>query len=190
MIKLLAIAKREDRGLEVRVHPALLPKSHLLASVSGVYNAIYLHGDLVGGQLFYGRGAGQHPTTSSVLSDLADVARNLAHGIASRVPAYSRSLKPLPLRRMDEIQTRYYMRFTCIDKPGVLAKIAGILGRHQISIDSVTQKERRAARIVPVVMMTDEAREANVRRALRAIDSLPTIRSKTVMIRVEAPRSR
>jgi homoserine dehydrogenase len=189
-IKLLAIAKREDRELEVRVHPTLLAKTHLLANVNGVYNGLYVNGDLVGGQLFYGRGAGQNPTTSSVLSDIADVARNLAHGIAKRVPAHPWAAKPLPLRRMDDIETRYYFRFTAIDKPGVLARIAGILGRHQISIASVSQKERRAARIVPVVMMTHEAREANVRRALRTIDALPTTRAKTVAIRMEAPRAR
>ena len=189
-VKHLAIAKRVDHELEVRVHPALLAKSHLLANVNGVYNAIYVHGDLVGGELFYGRGAGQNPTASAVVSDLADVARNLAHGIAKRVPIFTTPHRPLRVRRMDDIETRYYMRFTVIDKPGVLATIASILGRHRISIASVHQKERRAARIVPVVMMTHDAKEADLRKALAVIDRLGAVKSKTVAVRTEAPRGK
>ncbi len=189
-IKLLAIAKRVGPELEVRVHPTLLSTSHLLASVNGVYNAVYVHGDLVGAELFYGRGAGQNPAASSVLADIADVARNLALGIAKRVPSPHPHQRALRLRRMDDIATRYYMRFTVVDQPGVLGTIAGILGRHHISIASVQQKERQAARIAPVVMMTHEAREAHVQQALEAIDRMRMIRSKTVAIRTEAPRGR
>ena len=189
-IKPLAIAKRVDHELEVRVHPTLLAKSHLLANVTGVYNAIYVHGDLVGAELFYGRGAGQNPAASAVLSDLADVARNVAAGTARRISLTCPTQKALRLRRMDDIQTRYYMRFLVIDQPGVLATIAGILGRYHISIASVHQKERRTARIVPVVMMTHEAREADVRRALQVIDRLDVIKSPTVAIRTEAPRGK
>ncbi len=189
-VKPLAIAKQEEGKLEVRVHPALLSKSHLLANVNGVYNAIYLHGDLVGAELFYGRGAGQNPTASAVISDLADVARNISHAIANRVPTYAPVHRPLALRKMDDVETRYYMRCTVIDKPGVLATIANILGRHHISIASVHQKERRAARIVPVVMMTHDAKEADVRKALSLIDRLGAVKSKTVAIRTEAPRGK
>ncbi|MBI3087616.1 MAG: homoserine dehydrogenase [Candidatus Omnitrophica bacterium] len=189
-IKPLAVAKQVGHELEVRVHPALLSTSHLLANVNGVYNAVYVHGDLVGAQLFYGRGAGQNPAASSVLSDIADVARNVALGIAKRVPAYCPAPRRLRLRRMDRVETRYYMRFTVIDKPGVLAKIAGVLGRFRISIASVHQKERKTARIVPVVMMTHEAREADVRRALSVIDGMGVVKSKTVAIRTEAPRGK
>ncbi len=188
-IKPLAIAKRTDGRLELRVHPTLLSKSHLLANVNGVYNAVYVHGDLVGAQLFYGRGAGQNPTASAVLSDIADVARNIAAGVARRLPSYCPSSRPLPLCPIDAIETRYYMRCTVIDRPGVLARIAGILGRYHISIATVHQKERRAAKTVPVVMMTHEAKESNVRRALAIIDRLPVIKSKTVAIRTEAPKS-
>ena len=190
-IKPLAIAKRVDRALEVRVHPTLLAKTHLLANVNGVYNAIYLHGDLVGSELFYGRGAGQNPAASSVVSDIADVARNITSGVRRRIP-----VTPAPnqgirrLRRMGDIETRYYMRFLATDRPGVLARIAGVLGRHQISIASVHQKERRAARIVPVVMMTHEAKESNVRAALQAIDRLGFVKHPTVAIRTEAPRAK
>jgi len=189
-IKPLAIAKEVDHELEVRVHPTLLAKTHLLANVNGVYNAIYVHGDMVGSALFYGRGAGQSPAASSVVSDVADVARNIASGMHPRLPLLhhpSRGIRRL--RRMGAIETRYYMRFMVTDKPGVLARIAGVLGRHHISIASVHQKERRAARIVPVVMMTHEARESNVREALRTIDRLAFVKHATVAIRTEAPRT-
>ncbi|MBI3010965.1 MAG: homoserine dehydrogenase [Candidatus Omnitrophica bacterium] len=190
-IKPLAIAKREDHELEVRVHPTLLAKTHLLANVNGVYNAIYIHGDMVGAQLFYGRGAGQNPAASSVVADIADVARDIAGGVNRRVPL---NRHPAPgiqrLRRIGNVETRYYMRFMVTDKPGVLARIAGVLGRHHISIASVHQKERRAARIVPVVMMTHEAKEADVRCALQVIDRLGFVRQPTVAIRTEAPRAK
>jgi homoserine dehydrogenase len=189
-IKPLAIAKQVDHELDVRVHPTLLAKSHLLANVNGVYNAIYVHGDLVGAELFYGRGAGQGPTASAVLSDLADVARHLVGGRAPRLPLRRPPSGIRRLRRMGDIETRYYMRFMVTDRPGVLARIAGVLGRHQISIASVHQKERRAARIVPVVMMTHEARESHVRAALGTIDALDFVKHPTVAIRTEAPRTK
>ncbi len=189
-VKPLAIAKRVDRELEVRVHPTLLSKSHLLANVNGVYNAIYIHGDLVGSELFYGRGAGQNPAASSVLSDIADVARNIASGRSPRIPLSCRPSHSIQrLRGMGSIETRYYMRFTVIDQPGVLGRIAGVLGRHHISIASVHQKERLSARIVPVVMMSHEAKESNIRRALHAIDRLPMVKQPTVTLRTEAPRT-
>ena len=190
-IKPLAIAKRVDHELEVRVHPTLLAKTHLLANVNGVYNAIYVHGDMVGSELFYGRGAGQNPAASSVISDIADVARNLATGTSPRIPLNrhpSRAIRRL--RRMGYIETRYYMRFMVTDKPGVLARIAGVLGRHHISIASVHQKERKAARIVPVVMMTHEVRESDVRSALAEIDHLGFVKQATVALRTEAPRAK
>ncbi len=189
-IKPLAIAKQVGQELEMRVHPTLLAKSHLLASVHGVYNAIYIHGDLVGAQLFYGRGAGQNPAASAVLSDVVDVARNIAQGMAKRIRPVRLSPRSLRLRRMGDVATRYYLRCMAIDKPGVLARIAQILGRHHISIASVHQKERKTARIVPVVMMTHEAQEAHVRAAVETIDRLSMIKSPTVAIRTEEPRGK
>jgi len=190
-IKPLAVAKQVDHELDVRVHPTLLEKTHLLANVNGVYNAIYVHGDMVGAELFYGRGAGQNPAASSVISDIADVARNIASGVSHRVPLNThRSPTIHRLRRMGDIETRYYMRFLVTDKPGVLAHIAGVLGRHHISIASVHQKERKAARIVPVVMMTHEAKESHMRNALQAIDRLGFVKQPTVAIRTEAPRAK
>ncbi len=190
-IKPLAIAKQEDHELEVRVHPTLLAKSHLLANVNGVYNAIYVHGDMVGSELFYGRGAGQNPAASSVVSDIADVARNIASGATLRIPLNGHRAHGIKrLRKPGNIETRYYMRFVVKDTPGVLAKISGVLGRHHISIASVHQKERRAARSVPVVMMSHEAKESNVRSALEAIDRMGFVKQPTVAIRTEAPRSK
>jgi homoserine dehydrogenase len=188
VIKPLAIAKQDGDELEVRVHPTLLAKSHLLANVNGVYNAIYVHGDMVGAELFYGRGAGQNPAASAVLSDIADVAQNVANGSGTRIPLERhQSHRIRRLRRTGDIESRYYLRFTVTDRPGVLGKIAGILGRHHISIASVHQKERRGH--VPVVMMSHEAKERNMRAALQEIDRGEFAKQPTVAIRTEAPRS-
>ena len=190
-IKPLAIAKQADHELEVRVHPALLAKTHLLANVNGVYNAVYVHGDMVGSALFYGRGAGQNPAASSVVADIADVARKIASGAVRRVrPGRTRRPRVHRLRRMGNIETRYYLRFIVKDKPGVLARLAGILGRHHISIASVHQKERKAARSVPVVMMSHEAKESNVRNALQEIDRLGMVKQPSIALRTEAPQAR
>ena len=190
-IKPLAIAKQVDHELEMRVHPTLLAKSHLLANVNDVYNAVYVHGDMVGSTLFYGRGAGQNPAASSVVSDIADVARNITSGQGARLLVGRKAGRSVRrVRRMGNVETRYYMRFLVTDTPGVLAKIAGVLGHHHISIASVHQKERRAARVVPVVMMTHEAKESNVRQALQAIDRMGFVKQPTVTIRTEAPRSK
>lgn len=190
-IKPLAIAKQVRDELEIRVHPTLLNKTHLLANVNGVYNAIYLHGDMVGAEMLYGRGAGQNPAASSVIADIADIARNIAGATSHRMPLERhQSHRIRRLRRMGNIETRYYLRFVVKDQPGVLAKLAGVLGRHHISIATVHQKERRAARNVPVVMMTHEAKEANVRRALNEIDRLSFVKPPTVSIRTEAPRAK
>ena len=184
-IKLLGIAKREGEELEVRVHPTLLPNNHLLSSVNGVHNAVFVEGDLIGDLVLYGEGAGRFPTTSAVISDLVDVARNLKYGCTGRVPP------PLPVkrirrvRRIGEIEGRYYFRFSCIDRPGVLSRISRVLGSHRISIASVLQKDRRREHIVPVVITSHEAKERDVQAALADIDRLPIIRRKTVSIRME-----
>ncbi len=185
-IKLLAIAKTSDGRLEIRVHPTMIPASSPLAAVSGVFNAVFIRGDAVGDLMFYGRGAGQMPTASAVWSDVLEIARSLAHGVSAHsVELPSIAARPLPLQPMDEIRCPYYLRVMALDRPGVLSQVAGILGQHHISITSVLQKGRAAAEAVPVVMMTHEAREADMRHALAAIDKLPVVASKTVSIRVE-----
>jgi homoserine dehydrogenase len=186
-IKLLAIAKLLDESLEVRVHPTMIPASAPLAAVSGVFNAIFVSGDSVGDQMFYGRGAGQLPTASAVWSDAIEIARRAAYRHEA-LPEDLPLIAPgrLALRPMEAIRSAYYLRVMALDRPGVLAAVAGALGRHQISIASVIQKERAEAAAVPVVMMTHEARERDMRLALQEIDGLPVVAAPTVMVRVEA----
>jgi len=188
-IKLLAIAKMEKGKIEARVHPTLIPEGHLLSTVEGVFNAIYIKGDAVGPALFYGQGAGQMPTGSAVVSDLVELGRNLlVQAKGHRVPSLSYqefAIKKNPLKKIEEVVMPYYMRFSALDRPGVLSKISGILGKNDISIVSVIQKGRRIKGSVPVVMMTHEAKEKNVRQALREINRLGVILGKTMFIRVE-----
>lgn len=183
-VKLLAIAKRSGEALELRVHPTLIPKSHLLANVNGVYNAIFVKGDLIGENLFYGKGAGASPTSSAVVSDIIGIARQVSCcGRGQGAIAFKKDVRDI--KNIDEVNTRYYIRFSAIDRPGVLAKIAGILGKHNISIATVAQKEKNAAKVVPIVMMTHDALEKDMAKALKEIDNLNVIKRKTVRIRVE-----
>ncbi|MCM8794769.1 MAG: homoserine dehydrogenase [Candidatus Omnitrophica bacterium] len=184
-IKLLGIAKREGDQLEVRVHPTLLPSNHLLSSVNGVYNAVFVKGDLIGDMVLYGPGAGRFPTASAVIADIVDVARNLRYGSRQRVAVPLPTSRIRRVRRIGEIEGRYYFRFSCIDRPGVLARISRVLGAHRISIASVVQKDRRREHIVPVIMLTHEARERDVHEAMKEIDKMSLIRRKSVCIRVE-----
>ena len=184
-IKLLAIAKREKDALELRVHPTLIPRRHLLSSVEGIYNAIYVSGDLVGEQVFYGEGAGRFPTASAVVSDISDLANALRQDAQALKPQLVYRTDKRRIRKIEDIICRYYIRFMAIDQPGVLARISGILGQHKISIASVSQKERKRAKIVPIVMMIHEASERSLRLALKKIDRLAAIKRKTVAIRVE-----
>ncbi len=185
-VKLLAIAKAVDDGVEARVHPTMIPANSPLAAVSGVFNAVFVTGHAVGDLMFYGRGAGQLPTASAVWSDIVEIARRIAHGI----PALALELPPsgpgaLPLRAMDGIRSCYYLRVMAQDRPGVLSRVAGVLGENNISIASVIQKGRATAEAVPVVMMSHEARERDMRTALAAIDRLRVVAGPTTMIRVE-----
>lgn len=184
-IKLLAIAKKEGDALEVRVHPALVRSGNLLASVDGVNNAIYVSSDLVGELLFYGPGAGQLSAASAVVADIVDLTQDIKAGLFR--PAFNiisdSSIKRL--RKVDEFESRYYIHFTALDKPGVLAKVSGILARHGISIASVTQKERSRSQVVPIVMVIHEAKEKELRQALDLIDRQDAMKGKSVAIRIE-----
>jgi homoserine dehydrogenase len=188
-IKLLAIAKMDQGKLEARVHPTMIPEHHLLSTVDSVFNAIYIKGDAVGPTLFYGQGAGKMPTGSAVVSDVVELGRNLLiQAKGNRVPMLSfqgSSIERVPLKKMDEVVLPYYMRFAAMDQPGVLSKISGILGKNRISISAVIQKGRKIKGAVPVVMMTHEAKEKNVHRALQEIGRLNAILGKTMLIRVE-----
>ena len=188
-IKLLAITKTDQGKIEARVHPTLIPEGHLLSTVEGVFNAIYIKGDAIGPTLFYGQGAGQMPTGSAVVSDLVELGRNLlVQTRGRRVPLLSyqeSAIEKIPLKKMGDVVMRFYMRFSALDRPGVLSRISGILGKNGISIASVIQKGRQVNGAVPVVMMTHEAKEENLHRALREIDRLNVILGKTIFIRVE-----
>ncbi|MBM4439420.1 MAG: homoserine dehydrogenase [Candidatus Rokubacteria bacterium] len=185
-IKLLAIAKAAGAGVEARVHPTMIPAGSPLAAVSGVFNAVFITGDAVGDLMFYGRGAGQLPTASAVWSDALEIARRIAHDIpATGLELPSAGATPMPVQPMDAVRTCYYLRVMAQDRPGVLSKITGILGDNDISIASMLQKGRGGRAAVAVVMMTHEARERDMRKALAAIDRLPDVASATTMIRVE-----
>ena len=192
-IKLLGIAKAYERdgrqSIEARVHPTLIPKHSLLANVDGAMNAVAVQGDAVGPTLFYGAGAGEMPTASAVVADLVEIAREIRRGGAGRVAPLSYlpgSLQSLPLVPLGELQGRSYLRFTAVDRPGVLAHIAGALGEHEIGIASVIQQGRGGSKeSVPVLVQTHPAREAAVRAALEAIDRLPDVTAPTRLIRIE-----
>jgi len=186
-IKLLAIAREHEGTIEVRVHPTMIPSSHLLATVDGAYNAIYIHGASVGSSMLYGLGAGEMPTASAVLSDAMDIARGLVRGSPGRgnaLSVHNRFLGSTQIRPMDEIESRYYLRFTAPDRPGVLSRIAGVLGDHDISISRVIQKGRERPGSVPVVIMTHAAREKDMRAALMRIDGSKEVQAPTQMIRI------
>ncbi len=184
-IKLLAIAKKEGDGLEVRVHPTFIPKTHLLASVSGIFNAIYAESNLAGDLLFYGPGAGQMAAASGVVSDLIDLTQDIKAGLFRPTMNIVADKSIKRLCNIGDYESRYYIRFMANDKPGVLAKISGILAKYGISIASVTQKERSRSHVVPIVMVIHEAREKDLCDALSAIDRLDTIKEKSVAIRIE-----
>jgi homoserine dehydrogenase len=184
-IKLLAIAKKEGEELEVRVHPTLIPKSHLLSSVNGVFNAIYIASDLAGDLLFYGPGAGQLSAASAVVADIVDLTQGIKAGLFRPTLNIVQDKSIARLRRIDDFESRYYIRFMALDKPGVLAKISGILAKFNISIASVTQKTRREEHAVPIVMIIHEAKEKYLREALDMISKMNAVKEDPVAIRIE-----
>ncbi len=182
-IKLLGIAKNINNTIEARVHPTLIAKDHPLASIRGIYNALYLHMDPLGNILLSGQGAGQMSAASGVISDLVNLASN--EGYTQLLFNPTKRLGRMKVRPIDAIQTKFYIRFMAIDKPGVLAKITGILGQYNIGINSVTQKAHNRLSIVPVIMLTDYVTEMNLRLALNEIEKLSVIKGKPVAIRME-----
>jgi homoserine dehydrogenase len=187
-IKLLAISKNRGDAVEARVHPTMIPFDNILSNVNGSLNAITVSADAVGDILLYGRGAGMMPTASSAVSDTVDLARNILSGSTRRVPLLSyqmENIRKIPVMPLDEIFTHYYIRFSALDRPGVLSKISGILGEYEISIKSVQQKGRKTNGSVPLVMQTHRAKEADVLKALSKINSLDVVSHKPVLIRIE-----
>jgi homoserine dehydrogenase len=180
-----AAANRQS-AIQVSVYPALVPNSHVLANVNGVFNAILVRGDVVGDTLYYGRGAGQDATASAVLSDLADAALDLKCGTKNRIPPFVPHERDGAVLPMDDVVSRYYVRLTVEDRPGVFAKIAGILAKAKIGISSIIQPEGHDGVTVPVILMIHDAPNAAMRRALTAVAKLPVVKSAPVMIRVES----
>ncbi|MDP8263455.1 MAG: homoserine dehydrogenase [Candidatus Ancaeobacter aquaticus] len=186
VIKLLAIMKEKDNKIEARVHPTLIAKDNLLSTINGVYNAVCVEGDVVGKTMFYGKGAGEDPTASAVISDIVDIARNILNNAPARIPSFTTVKKIKGVKKIDEFESRAYLRVSALDRPSVLAKIAGVLGKYEISISSVMQKERNVkGGTVPVLMLTHKAKERNLKNALKELDRLSVIKSKTIMIRME-----
>lgn len=187
-LKLLTVARDLGDEVEARVHPAMLPKDHILANVNEAFNAVFIEGDFAGPTLYYGQGAGRQPTGSAVVSDIMEIARKIKAGVntmTSPLGFCETGNRPIKIQSIHNLKTAYYFRFAAVDKPGVLSKIAGILGEKSISISSVIQKGRERDGAVPIVMLTHEAMERDVIDALKLIDKLDVLKGKTMMIRVE-----
>jgi len=186
-IKLLAICSCSGGLIDARVHPTLVPEKHMLAQVHQTYNAIFLQTADVGSTMFYGRGAGMLPTGSAVVADIMAISRNIRCACADRVPLPLTAAADCKLRLqpVKNIQSRYYLRFSAVDRPGVLSRIAGVLGRNRISISSVIQKGRTSSSgTVPIFMLTHEASESDMQTAMRQINRLALVRQKTMLIRI------
>lgn len=188
-VKLLGITKRTDKGVELRVHPTLIPEKRLVANVNGAMNAVVVKGDAVGPTLYYGAGAGAEPTASAVVADLMDVARLIDASSAQRVPYLAfqpDQVQDLPILPIDEIQSAYYLRLRASDKPGVLAEVTKILGDRNISIDAMMQKEPDENETeADIVILTHITIEKNMNAAIAAIEALAAITGKVVRIRME-----
>jgi homoserine dehydrogenase len=185
-IKLLAITKLSDGGVEMRVHPTMIPNEYLISKVDGVFNAVYVEGDAVGATMYYGRGAGDMPTGSAVVADIVDIGKRIIRGQKAIEQQSSRAAEQqFRIKKMEDVESMYYFRFSALDQPGVLSKISGILGNYNISIASVIQKGRRIGGSVPLVVLTHIAKERDVLNAIKEIDDLPVVSDKTLFIRVE-----
>ncbi|MDR0454398.1 MAG: homoserine dehydrogenase [Deferribacteraceae bacterium] len=188
-IKLLAIAKKNGDEIEVRVHPTMIPNHYQLASVNGVFNAVQIHGDIVGNTLHYGRGAGGMPTGSAITSDIVNIARNIVNKTIDRVPALGFE-QPLEeryrMKSIKDVVSSFYMRFMAADLPGVLSSIAGILAKNNISIRSALQRGLQPKdENVPLVFLTHETTARQIDSAVKEIDNMDLVSDKTVIIRVE-----
>ncbi len=188
-LKLLGIARRTNGGVELRVHPTLIPERRLIANVDGAMNAVLVKGDAVGPTLFYGAGAGAEPTASAVVADLVDVVRTLTSDPNNRVPHLAfqpDALVDLPILPIEEVETSYYLRLHALDKPGVLADVTRILADLGISIESILQKEPQVGEAtVPVIILTQRVREKNMNEAIARIEKLASIKGKVARIRLE-----
>ncbi len=188
-IKLLGITKRKADGIELRVHPTLIPAKRLIANVEGAMNAVLVHGDAVGSTLYYGKGAGAEPTASAVIADLVDVTRMATADPENRVPHLAfqpDAVADIPVLPMAEVETSYYLRLRVEDKPGVLADITRILADQQISIDAMIQREPAEGEMqTDIIMLTHLAREKQIDGAIARIEALPVVKRKVIRLRLE-----
>ena len=186
-IKLLGIVKKMGGGcrVQVSVYPTLIPSSHVLASVNHEFNAVFVHGDIVGDTLFYGRGAGKDATASAVLSDVADAALDLKYDTKHRVPPFVPHECAGAVVPIEDVVSQYFIRLNVVDRPGTLAKIAAIFGTGGIGISSVIQPEGHEGKSVPLIFMIHDAKNGAVMKALEKISKLPVVKSKPVLLRVE-----
>jgi homoserine dehydrogenase len=188
-IKHLGIARKSNHGVELRVHPTLIPHSRLIANVNGVMNAVLVQSDAVGPTLYYGAGAGSEPTASAVVADLIDVVRTITTDPENRVPHlafHPESIIDLPILKMQEIETAYYLRMSVINQPGVMASIATIFGNSNISIDTILQKgSGHPNENVTIIMLTQNAQEGNINTALNQVEALDSVNGTVTRIRIE-----
>jgi homoserine dehydrogenase len=188
-IKHLGVTRKTEQGVELRVHPTLIPERRLIANVDGVMNAVLVQGDAVGPTLYYGAGAGAEPTASAVVADIIDVARTLTADPENRVPHLAfqaDQLSDLPVLGMDEVETAYYLRLQAEDRPGVLADVSRILGDEGISIEALIQKEpEEGASNVSIILLTHRVQEQRMNQAIQAIEALDTIKAPVTRIRME-----
>ncbi|MES9879669.1 MAG: homoserine dehydrogenase [Sedimenticola sp.] len=188
-IKHLGIARKTDKGIEMRVHPTLIPARCLIANVDGVMNAVLVMGDAVGPTLYYGAGAGAEPTASAVVADVVDVVRTLTTDPENRVPHLAfqpDELSDLPILSMDDVETAYYLRMQVVDKSGVMARIAGILAEQDINIEAIKQKEpAESESMATLVMFTQQVLERQMNRAIEKIEALSEVEGQVTRIRVE-----
>ena len=189
-IKHLGVSRRTEQGIELRVHPTLIPERRLIANVDGVMNAVLVMGDAVGPTLYYGAGAGAEPTASAVVADLVDVVRALTSDPENRVPHLAFQADALsnePILSMDEVETAYYLRMQAVDKPGVMARVASILGEFNISIEAIIQKEpANDSSFANIIMLTHKVLEKQMNQAIHQIESLDTIDGQVTRIRMES----
>jgi homoserine dehydrogenase len=189
-IKHLGVARKTDKGVELRVHPTMIPAKRLIANVDGVMNAILVYGDAVGPTMYYGAGAGAEPTASAVVADIVDVARTLSAEPQHRVPHLAfqaDSMNDTPILDISEIETAYYLRMSAMDKPGVLSKVAQILSDAGISIEALIQKEPAEGQdYVPLIILTSRSIENKLVAAIASIEALDSIIGAVTRIRVES----
>ncbi len=188
-IKHLGITRKTDKGIELRVHPTLIPEKRLIANVDGVMNAVLVHGDAVGPTLYYGAGAGAEPTASAVVADIIDTVRTIDAPLEHKVPLLgfqNDAMRDTPILSIDDVETAYYLRMKADDKPGVLAEVSDTFAKNSISIEAVSQKEPAPGESsVQLIMMTQKCVESNVNKAIKAVEGLASVQGGVVRIRVE-----